>query len=114
VRKCARFFLSFLLLQCQYAATQSNRLSFARLFFFRFNLLSQRFELKLASAEEVLPSSTPRNTSKIENDSWYRLSLQYSVDWPLNILLPRPILAKYDSLFRFLFLLTRVRVSLIS
>jgi hypothetical protein len=66
---------------------------------------SRAFQVRTWSFESVLQRQT-------SFDSWSKLQLVYHVPWPLHIIFTQATLVQYNEMFRFLFTIKRVSLSL--
>ncbi|KAH8958639.1 hypothetical protein BDL97_06G035800 [Sphagnum fallax] len=58
----------------------------------------------------ITDSSVSSDTSPY--DGWDGLTLEYSIDWPLQLLFTRDVLAKYSKVFQYLLRLKRIQLEL--
>ena len=58
--------------------------------------------------------NTPKDNFKqeIKQPGWNNLSLNYTVPWPLHLILSPKVLSKYNEVFRFLLLAKRTQILL--
>uniref|UniRef100_T1IZF1 Gamma-tubulin complex component n=1 Tax=Strigamia maritima TaxID=126957 RepID=T1IZF1_STRMM len=61
----------------------------------------------------IIKSQQTESESETETETgWTNLSLTYNVPWPLHIIFTKPILEKYNIMFRFLMSIKRVQLDL--
>ncbi|XP_061164050.1 gamma-tubulin complex component 4-like isoform X1 [Saccostrea echinata] len=73
--------------------------------------LLQRFHLGVQFKGSEKKSDSSSSAQTVES-GWNSLSLSYTVQWPLHILLTPSILEKYNRLFRFLMAVKRAQIDL--
>ncbi|EDV27073.1 uncharacterized protein TRIADDRAFT_23331 [Trichoplax adhaerens] len=78
------------------------------------DFLSQ-FHLKIIQPEveqKNIPIEQQESDREEAECGWTCLNLQYNVQWPLQLILTKPILEKYNVLFRFLISVNRIQLEL--
>ncbi|KAI3506639.1 hypothetical protein L1887_21199 [Cichorium endivia] len=79
-----------------------------------FSRVSLRVNIRSSQAEIAEVGSTPLSDTSLETavDGWDGVSLEYSVDWPLQLFFTQEVLTRYRRMFQYLLRLKRTQMEL--